>query len=140
MAKKCIKKNQSYYEGFTIDFTSSNYTAEDYVVSGIYNAEEWGSWSSDKIIMAMSFENVNAEKIYGHIKCGVYNDSQHVNIYVNDELVFNQTVTGNEGINFNFVNPKGPCKIVIEVPTAMDKIAEDGRCIGLSIGQISFNG
>jgi hypothetical protein len=133
-------KNQSYYEGFTIDFTSANYNAENYVVSGIYGSENWGAWSSDKMIMAMSFANVITEKIYGHIQCGVYNNSQHVKIYVNDELAFDQTVTGNNGIEFNFANPKGPCQIVIELPDAKEKAAEDGRCIGLSIGQISFNG
>lgn len=135
-----IVKNISYYEGFDICFKADGYNAGEYVNSGIYDPESWGSWSNNKLILSMSFSDVEAEKLYGHIVCGVYNDEQQVQIYVNDELVYDENVIGNDGIDFSFNNPHGLCEIRIELPNAEEVAPGDGRVLGLSIGRITFEG
>lgn len=134
-----IIKSAVYNVGTDISFTKDMYTAGDYINSGMYEPESWGSWSKDRISLSMTFDNISFSQIYGHIICGVYNQTQLVQIHVNGKLVFNDIVRQNEGVDFSFNNPGGLCEICIELPYVKETAPSDGRVLGLSIGHIIFD-
>lgn len=135
-----LVKNSKYYDGLALYFQQDSYNAEDYVLSGMYAPESWGTWSSGRVALSMDFSDIEANIIIGNIVCGTYNQSQHVRIYVNEKCVFDEIVLKDNGITFEFPNPRGLAEIRIDVITAKDIVPTDGRILGLSIGSIRFEG
>ncbi len=129
-----VVKSIDYIPGTDIVFAKEGNTASQYADSGIYEAEDWGSWSSDKFVLSMTFPKSDVPEYRCNITCGVYNEQQQVKIFVNNELVFNQLVKGNDGVEFTFKNPNGLCEIRVELPNAEIASSGVGRTLGLSIG------
>jgi hypothetical protein len=130
-----VVKSIDYIPGTDIVFAKEGNTASQYADSGIYEAEDWGSWTSDKAVLSMTFPQSDVPEYRCSITCGVYNEKQHVKIFVNNELVFDQFVKGYDGIEFTFKNPSGLCEIRIELLNARIAAPGDGRVLGLSISQ-----
>lgn len=139
-AQYCIMKCMDYNLGENICFGKEGYNADNYAVAGLSEAESWGSWTDGhECKMLMRINDSKYERIHGHIEAGVYNESQHVIIYVNGDVVYDDIYTGNN-LDFYFTNPHGICSINIELPDAINELAADGRNLGLSIGHMSLIG
>lgn len=133
-----IYKCANYKLGTEIYFDKEKSNSDQYIINGIYDAEEWGAWSDSKIFMTLVFDDKMKKTYQGTVKCGVYDGKQKVVVYVNDNIVFDNIVTENDGgFCFEF-ECDGVANISIEMPNA--KECSDGRIIALSIGSMIFEG
>ena len=132
---------QNYHIGEDIWFYTDAYNADEYVISGLSIKEEQGSWTDGiRLRMRMNITGTDRKILHGYIKTGVFNESQKIRIYVNEDLVLEDTITGD--VNFNFENPDGIAEILIEIPDAVSPLelglSRDNRKLGLCIQKIQI--
>lgn len=139
--KYMIEKTVSYRTGDPIIFKAEGFNAEEYVIKGLANPEEWGTWTNgNELIMRLKTESEN-ETLHADIICSVFNNVQDVTIYVNNLEVYQNVEYMGEGISFDFENPRtGECiEIRIEIPNAISPSefgANDSRILGLGLQQM----
>lgn len=140
-----VKRYLKYELGSPLLFGYDNYNAWGYVISGLSVPEKWGGTWTDGNEVIMEFStNANSEYLHGIIECAVvYNGSQRVVIYVNDDPVYNAVVV-NKTIHFSFKNPgvHRPVIIRFELPDATSPAdsgsSGDTRTLSLALKSIEF--
>ena len=137
---RCAK----YQLGTELKFTSSDYNAGDYILSGLSGNEDWGTWTNDTELSMRFRTDSICERIHGEITCHMFNGSQAVTVYANDVKVYeNSTYTGGS-IGFDFDNPAfgTPIRITVELPEATSPLAigqsGDSRNLALGITGMVF--
>ncbi len=97
----CYFKNIFEYKlGTKIYFTRENYNASPYILSGICNIEEDGTWIEDKnAIFAFKINNSQTKISFVHIKFTlkqIYNIYQVIDIYANENYITRQIIFSDE--------------------------------------------
>lgn len=137
---KCV----SYKVGESILFDSQNGNSSQYVISGLYTAEDWGSWTSGEMLKISLRTDSDCAVFHSIIDCSIFNKSQKVQIYVNDERVYDFVITDGP-IEFDFRNPGADKKIDIrlEFPEANSPAdlgqSSDSRVLALGIREMVIN-
>lgn len=139
-----IVRTSEYTSGTELFFSTSNRNADEYIVSGLNYAEEWGSWTEGDIVKIRFTSTSDSDAFDGTIDCGVYNGSQDIIIMVNNTEV--KRIIDFEGglVTFEFDNPgKGKCiDVVLELPDAISPIelgeSNDQRVLGLGLKRMIF--
>lgn len=139
-----VVKCMNYELGVPLIFMGAeNPNVADYVLTGLSEYEDWGTWTSgNEFRMGFRTSSEN-DSLHGVIECYVFNSSQRYMIYVNDEKVSEGIALG-DNIEFDFINP-GKDKLIdirIELPDANSPanlgISGDDRLLGLGLRQIVF--
>ncbi len=134
-----------YSLGTDLSFIGDEYNASGYIMSGLSDGGSGGTWTVGYEFNMAFVTDSDADMLHGDIECSVFNGSQSVIIYVNDEKVYeNPDFTGGN-IAFDFDNPGAgkPVKIRIEIPTANSPSAigqsGDTRILGLGFKHMVFS-
>lgn len=140
--KYAIEKLPSYNIGEELLFGLKNYNAGDYIISGMSEQEDWGTWTDGREMIMRFQTSSDSDVLVGKIKCSVYNEKQKILIYVNGKTVYNNEFEGG-ALQFSFSNPgKGEViEIRIELPNAISPSvfgANDQRLLGLGITTMVF--
>lgn len=87
----------------TIYFYSENFNADKYVQYGISNAENWGTWTDEKELVMLMYIDENVSTINAHMGiAATFYQPQTVQVLVNDELVYESVISGEQDISFSF--------------------------------------
>ncbi len=132
----------TYEPGQPILFFSENANYHNYIVDGLWNQEEWGTWTRGNKVSMRFKTNSSSSKLMGKIYCGIYNNFQRIKITVNGDEVYQGVAT--EEISFDFKNP-GSGKIIdieLHLPDAVSPASlgesNDTREIALGIRGMLF--
>ncbi len=139
---KVIKASE-YELGTMLHFDYNKNNVDSYVIKGIGGREEWGTWTEGHTALMRFRTESDCKEITGVIDGIAFNGVQRVEIYVNDEIVFNDGSFSGGTIEFNFKNPgsRKPIEMRIELPDAISPMAfgsSDARVLGLGIQEMSF--
>ena len=135
---------KDYKPGTELLFSSGENNSDDYVVSGLSIAEDWGKWTDGNKLLMRFVSTTDSNKYAARIDCIVYNNTQDVIVSVNNKKVFR--ADGFEGgtLDFEFDNPgDGRCvDIEIELPKAISPyelgVSKDKRELGLGLMRMVF--
>ncbi|MGI6680548.1 MAG: hypothetical protein ACOX3T_03560 [Bdellovibrionota bacterium] len=129
-----------------ISFLKNEQNFLPYLISGVSSAESIGAWTDAKQVMfAFNFENKQECLMFFDAKLSaINNDSQNVQIFANDVLVFHDEVASLDGIKFYFVVPRTKIVFIrILLKNAFSpksfNVSEDVRLLGLMFQSISFS-
>ncbi len=134
----------SYQLGEVIYFDAKNNNADRYIVKGIRNVEDWGSWTDGKEFEMQFSIPSDSEKIHAEIYCGVYNEEQDVMVYLGGEEIYRCNNFRGGVLQFDFFNPRNADVIDLRIvlPNAISPSEfgyTDTRVLGLGITQMIFS-
>lgn len=124
----------------TIYFYSDKYNADEYIVKGVSGQEEWGSWTEgDEVILSIPLDSTDAPFIGMNLNISrTFHQPQSVTVFVNGMFVCEDTIVGNQNLQFAFKKPRSTMvELTLLLP---DSIApseisesEDHRDLGLGL-------
>lgn len=141
-ANDAIYKKVKYEVGTTLGFTKDDTGGLSYVVKGMSEAEEWGTWSDgNEIIVRMCIDSQDISSLHCEIDGSVFNEVQDITISANGNIVYRNAEYRGGKIEFDFEKVKGESAIefVFELPNAIStqKLGfGDSRALGIGISKM----
>ena len=132
-----ILYNPSLYKlGNMISFKNlDNY--KEYLVNGLSNAEEWGTWSVGKECNFNFFiEDIKKDYVWCTINSHIYKGPKPIYIYVNDNLMYSNNSYSSGEIKFKITGNEPLIHIKIKTPESVSPSkfgSKDQRILGLAL-------
>lgn len=139
-----VYRINSYELGNTIYFYSGQYNADKYVQTGLSYREEWGSWTEGECLVLYMGINDETPIISGYIDVATtFFQPQNVSILINDHLVYDAVIDGDQDISFTFDNPHtNIIKMTMLLPDSVSpsdvQVSSDERVLGIGLLTIEF--
>jgi len=140
-----VNYTSPYQLGEMISFQAESNTASPYIENGVSFSEQWGSWTNGDVVTMNFWVEEDAQLVYGYIDVGgTYYQPQHTTVVINNQVVYNETIEGDEDIDFIFVKPDtNILEMKIFLPDSVSPYeimnAQDGRDLALALFSMSFN-
>lgn len=141
------KKPKEYVLGSEISFAGADYLGEDYVINGMYNPEEFFTWTQGKEMEMMFYipEGKGEKLVFEMDIAGIFSIKQDVEVQVNGENVYSNTLYENDTkIEFEFECPQdGWVDIKFSLPDAVSPnslgVSIDTRELAVSVRKLVIN-
>lgn len=135
-----------YNLGNTISLYQDDYNADEYIISGISQGEDWGSWTDGERLFMNLYIPDNKLMYKGELDVvRNFYHSQRMIILINDETVYDSVIESPQKVTFSFENNNlGIYRVEIHLPDAVRPTdvmeSQDSRRLGVGLRAVTIDG